>query len=115
GRIVAGRIVGYGVRVPAAIAGGGNEHLTLGAGVGDGVGHDGTRLAAPVTVVRHFGPVVGGVVNRQGPVEVRATAVCPQELEGHELALPIHPGHAHPVVTRGEDRAAGVRAVAVVV
>src|SRR5205823_4811647 len=90
--------------VLAAVAGGGDEDVPLGRRVADRVGQGGAAGAAAVAVVRDAGAHVRGVVDGLGRAQVGAAAVGVEELQGHDLHLPVDPDHPIGVVVGGERR-----------
>ena len=68
-----------------------------------------------IAVVGDVGPHLHGVVEAPDGVARRAAAVGAEELQGHDLDVPVDAGDADAVVAHGADRAGDVRAVAVVV
>src|SRR5262249_38854679 len=112
---VVGRVERAGVVVRPVVAGGGDAGAPGGRGLVDGGGGGGSSPAAAVTVVDDLGPASDRVVQGADGVAHVPAARGVEELEGHELCVPVDPGDADPVVADGPDRPGDVGAVAVVV
>ncbi len=115
-QFVAGRIERHVVVVFAVVSGGRHEEMAGVACTGDGV-VNGLRvvIARAPTVVGDHRPVGDRVVDRlDGRAEVAAAARI-EELERHDLGLPVDADHARCVVPDRGDGSRNVGAVVVVV
>ena len=110
------RIHGRGLDVQGAVAGGRDKDVPGVTGVRDGVGERQIEPPAPApTVVRYLGAVRDGKVQGVDGPRGRSASGRVEELQGHDLDFPVHPGHADAVVASRADRPRHVRAVVVVV
>ncbi len=120
GGLVAGREGRDDVVVVGGVAGRGDEQDAGVAGRGDRVEQALAEAAAAPRVGQHAqvdARVALGdrVVDGADGVLEGAAAAGVEELEGHDLDLPVHAGHADAVVAGRADGAGAVRAVVVVV
>ena len=114
-QVVVGRVVGRCVVIAARIARRCDKQ-----GLGRSGGRDGIveRLrisAAAPTVVGHPDSHHGGIVDRQDRVHGRAGAAVAEELEGHQLGIPVNAHDALAVIAARGDRARHMGAVGVAV
>ena len=113
--VVAGRVNRARIDVGSIVPGRGDEDHPLGPGGGNGRAHRRVGPAAGVTVVHDLGAVGDRKVQRLDGIAEVAAAALVEELQGHELDVPVHPGDADAVVADRPDDAGDVGAVAVVV
>ena len=112
--VVAG-VVGRHVVVAAAVAGRGDEEDVGRVGRHDGVQQGLAEAAAAPRVAHDVDAHHRRVLDARHGVVRRARAAGREELQAHDLDVPVHARHADAVVADAADGAGAVRAVVVVV
>ena len=115
GEVEARGVVGSRVRVLATVAGGRDEERSVRVGIRDRVLESLRELLPAPGVVRGDRAHPGRVKDRADRVVCGSLPVRAEELERHDLDVPVHAGNADSVRAGGPDRPGDVRAVAVVV
>ena len=109
--VVVGRIVRIEIVVGSRVAGSGNEQGIVGGR--DCVVEGLRKTAASPTVIRDPHAHCSGIFDRADRIERASRTAVAEELQCHQLGVPVDPHHPLAVVARRSDRAGDVGSVGV--